>query len=236
MSNDQKTVLITGASRGVGLAFVEAFAKKGYKVIAAVRDLSKAPTVEGLAAVVKIDSNNDSDAVNAIEELKKKGIDSLDIVIANAGISSNYDLLREANLDSFDDHHQVNARAPLVLYKAVYPLLKKEGSKFIVISTGMSQNGPQHYPHFGVYGSSKATVNYITRQIHFEEPHLTAFMISPGWLDTDMGNAGAAAAGMSEPPEKLSVSAPQMVDLIEKSDRESRGGFMWNYDGTKWDW
>ncbi|WVW83198.1 hypothetical protein I302_105216 [Kwoniella bestiolae CBS 10118] len=236
MSNEQKTILITGANRGVGLKLTESFVEKGYKVIAAVRDLSKAPAIDGLAAVVKIDSNEFDDPVKAVEELKKRGIDQLDIVVANAGISTNHKLLREADMDVFDDHYRVNAKAPLLLYKAVYPLLvKKEGSKFIVISTGLSQNSFQHMPKFGVYGSSKAAVNYLTRQIHFEEPQLTTFMISPGWLDTEMGFEGAAAAGIQGPPEKISVAIPQIVDLIEKSDRESRGGYMWNYDGNKWE-
>ncbi|WVQ69173.1 hypothetical protein V866_007415 [Kwoniella sp. B9012] len=236
MSSAEKTVLITGANRGIGRGLTESFVKKGYKVIAAVRDLSKAPSIEGLTAVVKIDANEESDPAKAIEELKTKGIHRLDIVIANAGIGQNSQPVREASLESYDEHHRVNARSVLVLFQQAYPLLKKEGSKFIVISTGISQNGFQHFPNTGVYGSSKAAVNFITRQIHFEEPHLTTFMISPGWVDTDMGNRGAKAAGLSEPPEKLSVSLPQMVDLIEKSDRESRGGYMWNYDGEKWDW
>ncbi|WVW83199.1 hypothetical protein I302_105217 [Kwoniella bestiolae CBS 10118] len=219
MSTEQKTILITGANRGL----------KGYKVIAAVRDLSKIPAIDGLAAVVKIDSKESDDPANAIEELKAKGINHLDIVVANAGISANHQLMRDADINSFDDHVAVNARAPLLLFKAVYPLLDKEGgSKFIVISTGMSQNSVEHFPNFGVYGSSKAAVNYLTRQIHFEEPKLTSFLISPGWLDTDMGLAGAAAAGLSEPPEKMSVVIPQIVKLIENSDRETRGGYMWN--------
>ncbi|WRT64829.1 uncharacterized protein IL334_001765 [Kwoniella shivajii] len=232
MSSTQKTVLITGANRGIGFGFAQDYANKGYKVIATVRDLSRAPKIPGVITV-KIDASNDTDPYTAVEELKTKhGIEKLDIVIANAGISEHYALVRDIDLDQFDQHHKVNARAPLILFKAIYPLLE-QGSKFVVISTFPSQNGVDHFPNFGAYGASKATVNYITRQIHFEEPSLTAFFISPGWLDTDMGNAGAAANGLDAPPEKLSVTLPQMVDLIDKSTREEHSGYMWNYDGTK---
>ncbi|WWD00500.1 hypothetical protein V866_007416 [Kwoniella sp. B9012] len=228
MSDDQKSVLITGANRGVGLALSRLFVKRGYKVVAAVRDLSKAPPIEGLAAVVKIDSNKELDSAKAIEELKAKGIDDLDIVIANAGIASPLAYMRDTNMSAYDEYFRVNTKAPLSLFIATYPLLKKKGSKFIVISSAAAQNSMEHFKTNGTYGASKAAINYITRQIHFEEPHLTAFTLAPGFLDTDMGIAGAKELGLGYPPEKVSITAPKMVDLVEKSDRESRGGYMWN--------
>ncbi|WVW83200.1 hypothetical protein I302_105218 [Kwoniella bestiolae CBS 10118] len=217
MSTQQKTVLITGANRGVGLALAESFIQKGYKVIAAVRDLSKAPSIAGLAAVVKIDSNELDDPAKAIEDLKKKGIDHVDIVIANAGISAKHHFMRDADMQAYDEHHQVI----------------EEGGKFVVITSLLGSNTGEHFLKFGMYGSSKASVNYITRQIHFEEPGLTAFTIHPGWLDTQLGFEGATIKGIDSPPDKLSIAIPQRVDMIEKADRESRGGYMWNYDGEK---
>nr|XP_019047259.1 hypothetical protein I302_03867 [Kwoniella bestiolae CBS 10118]OCF26189.1 hypothetical protein I302_03867 [Kwoniella bestiolae CBS 10118] len=207
MSDEPKTILITGANRGIGYELTKTFVNKGYKVIAAVRDLTKAPSIDGLTAVVKIDAKEDDYPLKAVEELRKKNIDSLDIVVANAGIGKDPKPVREMSISTYDEHHQVNARAPLLLFQAFYPLLmRKEGSKFVEISTGISQNGIEHMPNTGAYGASKAAINFITRQIHFEEPKLTAYMISPGWVDTDMGKAGATAAGLAEPPEKLSVT------------------------------
>nr|XP_019048691.1 hypothetical protein I302_02464 [Kwoniella bestiolae CBS 10118]OCF27621.1 hypothetical protein I302_02464 [Kwoniella bestiolae CBS 10118] len=203
--NQQPTILVTGANRGVGLGLAKTYHSRGYKVILAVRDLTKAPKLEG-AIVVKIDSASTTDAKAAVEELKTKyGIEKLDIVIANAGISAHYALMKELDIAQFQEHYLINAQGPVVLFQAVYPLLK-EGSKFIIVSTTGASNGVVHYPNVGTYGASKSAVTYLSRQIHFEEPHITSFAFNPGWLDTEMGKYGAASFGMNETPEKLEVT------------------------------
>jgi len=73
-------VLITGANRGVGLELTKAYLAKGYQVIAAVRDVSKMPKIEGKVVVVKLDSGTENGASEAVKELKGKGISQFDLV------------------------------------------------------------------------------------------------------------------------------------------------------------
>ena len=54
-----------------------------------------------------------------------------------------------------------------------------------------------------MYGSSKAALNFLTRKIHQENGELTAFVVHPGWIDTDLGNAGAEATGLVKAPDSL---------------------------------
>ncbi|WVQ81967.1 hypothetical protein IAT38_004094 [Cryptococcus sp. DSM 104549] len=226
-SHTNKTILITGVSRGVGLGFAKVYLQKGWTVIAAVRDLSKLPKLEGKVIPVKIDSSSLTDAKEAIEELKTKhGITRLNIVLANAGHAESFGPARDYDIAGFDRIQQVNVRGPLVLYQAVYPLLQ-EGDKFVVVSSTLGCNSPEHVPVFGAYGTSKAAVNYLVRNMHFEEPKLTIFSIHPGWCTTDMGNNGAKIMGLEHAPQTVEEVSPAVYSLLESATRESHGGYMW---------
>ncbi|WVQ83392.1 hypothetical protein IAT38_005533 [Cryptococcus sp. DSM 104549] len=231
-----KTILITGANRGIGLALSKIFLQQGWTVVAAVRDLAKLPKLEGKVIPVKIDSASPTDALEAVEELKAKhGITHLDVALANAGIAGSAALAKTVTADEIDELNRVNVRGPVLLFQAVLPLLK-DGDKFAVISSIVGANSPVHYPGAAAYGATKAAVNFLTRSIHFEEPALTVFSIHPGWVDTDMGNAAAQLLGLPSTSEKLSDTAPAIVKLVTSATRDTHGGYMWRYDGSKADW
>lgn len=69
-----------------------------------------------------------------------------------------------------------------------------------------------------------------------EEDKLAAFVVSPGWCQTDMGNTGARAFGMEQAPVALEDSCSQMVKLIEGATKESHGGKMLGHDGEQMSW
>ncbi|WVQ81961.1 hypothetical protein IAT38_004088 [Cryptococcus sp. DSM 104549] len=236
MSPSSKIVLITGANRGIGLGITKIYLSKGWTVVAAVRDPSAFPKLDGTVIPVKVDSLSLTDAKEAVEELKTKhGITHLDVVIANAGISENFNDVKALDIDVLDKHHFVNVRGPVVLYQAVYPLLG-EGSTFTVISSYLGSNSVEHFPALAAYGASKTAINYIVRNIHFEEPKFTAFTIHPGHVDTDMGKEGAKFFGIANAPQTVEEISPQVVDLIESATRDTHGGYMWHYDGEKGAW
>ncbi|WVW83202.1 hypothetical protein I302_105220 [Kwoniella bestiolae CBS 10118] len=246
MSN--KTVLITGTNRGIGLELANIYLSKGYTVISAVRAPEKQATLAGPDGsgakhlIVKLDVASAKSVNSAFEEIKNRlKIDKLDVVINNAAIGvtmENAFFVRDADPARYAEAYNINLLGTLHLFTASYSLLPKDGSgKFIAISTLAAVQSMEHWPLGGAYSLSKNAVNYLTRQIHFEEKDLITFTVSPGWVDTDMGHEGAKAFGAVDgPPEKISITAPQIVNVIENGTREREGGRMVNYDGTIFDW
>jgi norsolorinic acid ketoreductase len=163
-------------------------------VIAGVRDLESAsskainslPTGQNSRViVVHIDNLSESSAKDSIKVLESKhGIAKLDVVIANAGITNFYGPAIDTPLSEVRNHFEVNTIGALALFQATWPLLQAAPKpKFVVITTGLASIGDMGSMPMPVtaYGASKAAVNYIARKIHFENPNLIAFPISPGY-------------------------------------------------------
>lgn len=91
------------------------------------------------------------------------------------------------------DHFTVNSVAPLLLFQATWPLLQKSANpKFVGISSGAGSLTmvAQLKVENTAYGASKAALNFVVRRIHAENPGLVAFVINPGWLQTDVSYTG----------------------------------------------
>lgn len=86
------------------------------------------------------------------------------------------------------------------------------------------------------YGMSKVALNYMVRKIHFENEKLTAFVLTPGWVQTDMGNAGATAIGLESAPVKIEESIKGMLEKIDNATREGTSGTLQSFDETKYPW
>jgi norsolorinic acid ketoreductase len=166
-------------------------ARTNHVVIAAVRDppsanhLEEIPRSEGTQLIiVKIDSSSHTDADDAVQELKTRhGINKLDIVIANAGISKVLPRVDEVHIPDLEEHFQVNLVGVVVLFKAVRSLLlNAEQPKFLSISSKAGSLGAMETVNFpnAAYGSSKATLNYMTLKIHYENERITAVALDPG--------------------------------------------------------
>lgn len=140
-------VLITGANRGIGKGLLALYlAKPNHTVIAGNRDpghpssisLADLPTAEGSSLiVVKIDSVVSTDPAEAVKQLAGQGIDHIDILIANAGISFVYPKVSEVKTEDMQKHTEVNTYGVIWLYQATLPLLKKS-KKPILVTIGSS--------------------------------------------------------------------------------------------------
>lgn len=177
-------VLITGSNRGIGLEFTKTYlARPNHIVVAAVRDPAKSqkifaaikPASNSRSVVVRIDSHDRNSAMSAIKEIQGKGVDHLDIVIANAGInlSKGGGEVRKFDLDPLGEHFQVNTAAPVALYQATRPLLAKSraqnGPLFVPMSSvAASISGIGYMGAFSSYGASKAALNYLFVRAHTE--------------------------------------------------------------------
>ncbi|KAL4953369.1 hypothetical protein BDW69DRAFT_165439 [Aspergillus filifer] len=242
--------LITGASRGIGRGLVEVFlARPNTTIIAAVRDPSSASSrsLESLPMgansnmiIVKIDAKSPTDPATTIQTLASEyGINHLDIVIANAGISDDFSTVHSVPVNTVKEHVNVNAYGPLYLYQAVYPLLKKSDKPiFTAVGSPMGSIGGMDLRPFpsGAYGPSKAMLHWIVRKVHFENEEFVAFVVDPGFVQTEMGNAGAKMVGLEKAFITTGESVNGIMNVIDGATRESVGGRFKVWDGSEFPW
>ncbi|KAJ5823592.1 hypothetical protein N7447_005932 [Penicillium robsamsonii] len=242
--------LITGASRGIGRGIVEKLlARPNTTVIAAVRDPAGASSqsLESLSKddssrliIVKIDSKSSTDPAAAVETLQREhGLDHIDVVIANAGISDDFSPIHEVSIPVMREHVEVNAYGPIYLFQAVYPLLKKSVKPtFVGVGSPLgSITGMEQRPYAcAAYGSSKAILHWIVRKIHFENEDFVSFVADPGFVQTDMGNTGAQFFGLEKAFQTIEESVDGIVKTIEEGTRESVGAQLRVWDGSQFPW
>lgn len=140
------TVLITGAGRGLGKGLAERYLAKPDPIVIAANRNPESPTSKALhelpksdgsrLVIVKIDSTVQTDPLEAIKFLAGQGIDSLDLVVANAGISDIYPFVSTLDTNDLQRHLITNVYGVVWLYQATLPLLKKSSSpKFVTLGS-----------------------------------------------------------------------------------------------------
>ncbi|KAK7715506.1 hypothetical protein SLS57_006893 [Botryosphaeria dothidea] len=240
MASSPSTYLVTGAARGIGFGLVETLVQRpGVTVFAAIRDIAKKDGVEKLNAkaaqgskvvAIQIRAGDDDDAKAIPKTLSENGVDHLDVVIANAGISNYYGLATETPLAQFREHFEVNTIGFVSLFQAVFPFLdKSENPKFVYVSSAVASMTRPFPLLTAAYGASKAAGNFVISKIHQENANLIAFAINPGWVQTDMGNMGARSAGLEQAPETLEASVNGILDRTDNATREKDGGKFKDY-------
>ena len=252
-----KIFLVTGANRGIGKGFTEKLLlRPGVTVIVTVRDpfktandLNNLPKAEGSKLIVaKLEADVDSDSATLVAQLRKEhGITSLDVVIANAGISKDGTTVATTTPQSLRDHFNTNTIGPVTLFQAVRPLLQasKTGNPiFFPISTMIGSIASQDTlsalfpPKLSPYGVSKTALNWLIARVHFEEPWLTAFVVHPGLVATDMAS-GIIPPG-ADPTAygaiTVDTSVTSLLKLVDTANRPEFGGKFKNYDGTEIPW
>lgn len=140
-------VLISGANRGLGKGLLALYlAKPNHTVIAANRNpthpssraLSSLPTGAGSRLItVKVDASVEADAVEAVKALRTThGIDHLDVVVANAGVSYVFPTVADLKVKDLQDHITPNVFGVVWLYQATLPLLLEAASpKWVTMGT-----------------------------------------------------------------------------------------------------
>ena len=119
--------------------------------------------------VVGIENTNFEDPKEAFETIEAAGIDHIDIVISNSGVSIGAVPLELADPKYFTESFSINALSTVVLYQALSNLLKKSSSpKWISVSSRVgSTSAPlPFYPYAAAYGMSKAALNWFTHYVH----------------------------------------------------------------------
>ena len=214
-------VLITGANRGLGLAFVRQYKDSGWDIVATARESS--PELDALG--VQVETLEMSDLGSVVDFGKQ--FDRLDLLIANAGTYGPREV-RDAKAGSeWAETFVVNTIAPYLLAQSVLPAVKAAGGKLIAVSTRMGSIEDNDSGGFIAYRSSKSALNSACRSLAIDNPGVTCAVLHPGWVQTRMGGSSAPL----EPEESIAG----MRKVIEALGRDQSGGFF-AYDGTTVPW
>ena len=182
-----KTVLITGGSRGIGKAMVEAFSKEGYSVAFTYKNSeseAKCLAEATGALAIKADSASEEDVAFAVKQTEEK-LGRIDCLINNAGVSS-FSLFTDITLEEWNSHLAVNLTGAFLYSKAVIPgMVSKKCGRIINISSMWGLTGSSCEVH---YSTAKAGLIGMTKALAKElgPSGITVNAIAPGLIDTDM--------------------------------------------------
>jgi len=198
----KKTILITGANRGIGLGLVEQFAKAGAKVYAGHRPESDVEALEALqeenSSVIPIELDvDDEDSVVAAAKQLAAGKVALDLLVNNAAVfpEEGNGPLSEIDYWALKEAFEVNVLGPMRVTQACIPLLRagKEGASVAYITSGMGSLKEKVTTLAYAYSISKAALNKAVR-ILAEDSELEGIaqvLYTPGWVKTEMGGEEA---------------------------------------------
>jgi NAD(P)-dependent dehydrogenase (short-subunit alcohol dehydrogenase family) len=208
MKLDNAVVLITGANRGLGLAFArEALARGARKVYAGARDPSKV-TLPGVEAIA-LDVTNPDDIAAAAARCK-----DVTIVINNAGIANTGGFLAPGSVESARSHLDVNFFGPLRMSQAFAPVLAANGGGAIV--NVLSVASWVNAPILGVYAASKsmawALTNGLRNELRAQGTQVLGMHV--GFVDTDL------VRGLDVPKSAPAVIVQRTLDALEAGASE----------------
>lgn len=228
----KKTVLVTGANRGIGLAIARQLADLGHAVLLGSREL-KAGQVAAKSLhrpeldieAVHVDLTNAESIDAALSQIQASSR-QIDVLVNNAGILHEKSLLELTDAE-ISDPIAVHLAGPLRLIRALVPGMIERGyGRLVNISSGWGSfaegmGGP------GLYGITKAALNALTVRFSKELPHsVKVNAMCPGWVRTRMGGESA-----SRSPDE---GADTAVWLATLPDNGPTGGFFRDRKLIKW--
>jgi NAD(P)-dependent dehydrogenase (short-subunit alcohol dehydrogenase family) len=224
------TVLITGANRGIGLELTRQYAAEDWEVIATCRDPKDAAELKNLKGKVRVETLEVTDQ-KQVKALATKLKDvAIDVLLNNAGMLTGYEAFGQTDTQSWLQTLHVNTVAPLQIAEAFADHVARSGQKKIVsITSGMGSigNGPSGGAY--AYRSSKAALNMAMAIAanDLKSRKIVVAVISPGWVQTDMGGADAAITPKT--------SADGIRTVIAKLGPKTSGHFF-SYSGEEIPW
>ncbi len=215
-AHQSPTALVTGASRGLGLALTRALVLRGWHVVVDARDGARlAAAVAGLpdpTAVTAIPGDVVDDDHRA--DLAAAVSGGLDLLVNNASVLGPSPLppLAEHPLPELLEVFEVNALAPLALVQLVLPALRARGGRIVDVS---SDAAVEAYAGWGAYGAAKAALDHATAVLAVEHPELRVHAFDPGDMDTELHRLAEPGEDLSHLPSPESV-VPALLRLLEE--------------------
>ncbi len=232
---ESRTVLVTGANRGLGLEFVRQYAEDGWRVLAACRAPDAAKELQELASrhperirILAIDVLNAAGVKKAAASLRDEPID---LLLNNAGVGSP----RGQKIGSLDYAAwagvlDANVLGPARMVEAfVENVAKGRDKRIVTVTSLMGSIADNSSGGSYAYRSSKAAVNAAMKSfsIDLAPRGITCVVVHPGWVRTDMGGAGGKLS-----PEESVRSLRALIASLKPKD----SGKFFNVDGKELPW
>ncbi|MEZ5717687.1 MAG: SDR family oxidoreductase [Burkholderiaceae bacterium] len=184
------TILVLGASRGIGLELVRQYAADGCRVIATVRDDAGRARVQALGAeALTVDVASPASVSGLAWQLDGEKID---LAFYVAGVIRRPGARTPPTQPDFDAVMHTNVLGAMQAIPQVAPLVEAAGGVFAFLSSSMSQIGSVGESSSWLYRTSKAALNMAVAAAQHDYPGATLLTIDPGWVQTDMGGPQAA--------------------------------------------
>jgi NAD(P)-dependent dehydrogenase (short-subunit alcohol dehydrogenase family) len=227
-----KSVLIIGASRGLGCALAAEYLARGWRVTATVRgsartgldDLAESPDGRLVVETVDITVREQVAALHG-----RLAPEAFDLLFVNAGVTNGpEETVADVPTDTFIRLMVTNALSPMRVVEALQDLVAPDGT-IAVMSSGQGSIANNENGGFEIYRASKSALNQLMRSFaarHAGDPH-TLLLMAPGWVQTDLGGPAA--------PLTIGQSIPGVADTIEA--QAGKGGLQYlDYRGRTVRW
>ena len=229
------TIMIVGATRGIGLELTKQYANEGNQVIACARDTANASLLNEVASGsenIKIEQLDIADAgsiESASSRIGEEAIDSVIIVAGWVGGMPDNQTIENIDIDEWHNTLNINTIGPLLVAKAFKSNLAASGNGNLMILS--SQLAASTWPMGGmyIYSTTKAAVSKVGQILALdwaEDPIIVSIM-HPGWVQTDMGGPTAEITAEE--------SASGIRNVLSGLTKEDSGNFYkWNGDIHPW--
>ena len=228
-----KTILLIGASRGLGLAIAEEYLRMGAVVVATVRGTMRTPLHElrdGFSERLEIE-NVDITVPAQLEDLRARLYGrKFDLLFVNAGVTNaEQETVATTSTEEFVRLMVTNALSPLRAVETLDDLVPAPGT-IAIMSSGQGSITNNERGGFEIYRASKSALNQLMRSYaarHREDPR-TLLLMAPGWVkNTGVGGAGGRLT--------IEESIPNLVKTVDA--QQGRGGLQFlDYQGHTVPW
>jgi NAD(P)-dependent dehydrogenase (short-subunit alcohol dehydrogenase family) len=229
-TSENASVLLIGASRGLGYAIAEEYVTRGARVVATVRSNARTAlhdlqqTVGGLLEIEHVDITV-PDQVQALRQ--RLGARTFDLLFVNAGVGV-AGTVADVATDEFVRLMVTNALSPIRVIETLGDAVFADGT-IAIMSSGQGSISNNHNGGFEVYRASKSALNQLMRSYaarHHDDPR-TLLLMAPGWVKTDLGGPDARLT--------IEQSIPSLVRTVD-AQRGHAGLQYLDYQGNTVTW
>jgi NAD(P)-dependent dehydrogenase (short-subunit alcohol dehydrogenase family) len=180
-----KSILIVGASRGLGKGLAELYAQSGWSVLATMRGAEASAPNGAEIATVDIDKVETVDALHAATDGR-----AFDVIFIVAGAATTWAPIHETDPEDALSVYRTNAVSPIRFAETFIDRLA-EGGQMVFMTSRMGSIAENESGGVDAYRASKAALNMLAKSFSLRHKGLTVTLMHPGWVKTDLGGADA---------------------------------------------